>query len=277
MQGKMVVFLVFIIISIGLIAAAGLLPSAEIPMPVKIIIFIIGLGFDVLAILSRNYSEFVVKMLSQRSKNVVLSSEVPYSMSTNKDSIIVRKGSSYSATVYIKIPVYRSSSEMQPEEKVDFSRMVGRMVGQSRDTARYTTGMFVMNKDLYIQQLRDSITEAENEESSLVQKGAPKTEIERARGKLAMWRNILDTVNNKISFDQISYISVSSIGANEFEAVGIAQEKAREFISGIGTIFGVPPTMITGTELLRFIEPEFQLPYSTMAENISRKVEEEVI
>lgn len=277
MQGKTIVFLVFVILSIGLVAAAGMLPSREIIPPIKLIIFIIGLGFDILAILSRNYSDFVVKIISQRSKNVVLNNEVPYSMSTNKDSIIVKNGVNYAATVYIKIPVYKSSSEMKQDEKIDFSRMVGRMVGQSKDTARYTTGLFVMNKDLYIQQLRDNITDAENNESSLEQSGASKADIERARGKLAMWRNILDSVNSRISFDQISYISITSKGSNEFEAVGIAQEKAREFISGIGTVFGVSPSMITGTELLRFIEPEFQLPYSTMAESITKSVEEEVI
>ena len=70
---------------------------------------------------------------------------------------------------------------------------------------------------------------------------------------------------------------LSAKGLNEFETISVAQQKAREFISGIGTIFGVPPTMITGSEILRFIEPEFQLPYSTIAESITKGIEAEVI
>ncbi len=273
----MTIFLVFILLSIGFVVTGAVLPSSQIPQAVKLLIFILGLGFSILAILSRNYSEFLIKILAQHRREVVLNDSVPYILSTNQDSIIVRSGEDYIATVYIQIPIYKSSTEMTSIEKVEFSKMVGRMVGQSKDTARYTTGMFVMNKDLYIQQLHDSIIQAENEEDELAQANAPKLKMERAKGKLSMWKNILDGVNSTISFDQISYISVSAKGSNEFEAVSIVQQKAKEFISGIGTIFGIPPTMITGTEILRFIEPEFQLPYSTMAERIAKSVEEEVI
>lgn len=277
MQSKFIIFIVFVLISIGLIAVAAVLPSTQIPQPIKLLLFIFGLVFDVLAILSRNYSKFVIKMLSQHTRDVVLDDSIPYQMSANKDSIIVRSGDDYVATVYLKIPVYRSSTEMTDPEKLEFSKMVGRMVGQSKDTARYTTGMFMMNKDIYIQQIHDSIIQAENDEDELIQKNAPKLKLERAKGKLSMWRNILDSVNSAVSFDQISYISLSAKGSNEFEAISIAQQKAREFISGIGTIFGVPPIMITGSEILRFIEPEFQLPYSTIAESIAKSIEEEVI
>ncbi len=277
MNVKILLFIILVVVSAGFVAVSAVIPPTQLPYPIKIILFIIGLLLDIFAIFLKDYSEFMIGMLKHRSKNVVVNSEPPYMFSTSKDALVVKSGDGYNATIYIKIPVYRSSTEMKIEERVDFARMVGRLVGQSRNIARYTTGMFVMNKDLYIQQLRESITEAENEESSIVESGGSPEELNRIKGKLSMWRNILDSVNSNISYEQISYASVTASGTNEFEAVSIAQQHGRELISGIGTLFGVQPALITGSEVLRFIEPEYQMPYSTMAENISKSIEEEVI
>jgi hypothetical protein len=277
MNVKILLFIILVAVSAGLVAAAAVISPAQLPYPIKITIFVIGLLMDIFAIFLKDYSEFMIGILGQRSKNVVVSSEAPYVFSSARDALVVKSGDGYNATIYVKIPIYRSSTEMKIEERVDFARMVGRMVGQSRNVARYTTGMFVMNKDMYIQQLRESINAAENEESSAVTSGQSSEELARIRGKLSMWRNILDSVNSNVSYEQISYASVTAFGTNEFEAVSIAQQHGRELISGIGTLFGVQPAVITGSELLRFIEPEYQLPYSTMAENISKSVEEEVI
>jgi hypothetical protein len=70
---------------------------------------------------------------------------------------------------------------------------------------------------------------------------------------------------------------VSAAGANEFEAVSIAQQKARELISGISTTLGITPLMAVGEELRKFIEPEYMVPFTTVSEEITKKVEEEVI
>ncbi len=276
-MNNLVLFMIMLIIAFALVVFGAVIPSSQIPVAIKLLIFIIGLMLTGLSVLMRYYSEFIFKMVKQRSKSVVLDDSVPYYMSTGKDAIILRNEDEYTATVFIKIPLYRSSTEMKDIEKIEFSNLVGRLIGQSKDIAKYTTGLFVLNKDLYIQQIRNNISEAENEESDMNSGNAPKEKIGRVRGKLSMWRNMLDTVNSSISFDQVSYITISSKGTTEFEAVSIVQQKAKEFISGTGTLFGVPPTIITGTDILKFIEPEYQLPYSTMAESISKGIKEEMI
>ncbi|EQD59344.1 hypothetical protein B1B_08247, partial [mine drainage metagenome] len=126
-------------------------------------------------------------------------------------------------------------------------------------------------------QLKESINLAETEEAELMQKNAPDIEMERSKGKLSMWRNILDSVASELSFEQITCAAVTAKGSTEFEAVGIAQQRAREIMAGISTSLGVSPITIVGNEILKFIEPEFQMPYSTMAEQITKSVEEQVI
>jgi hypothetical protein len=70
---------------------------------------------------------------------------------------------------------------------------------------------------------------------------------------------------------------VSAVGSKEYEAVSIAQQKAREIMSGIGSVFGVTPSIITGPGLLKFVEPEALIPFSTVTEQINKEVQEQVI
>jgi len=244
---------------------------------VKLVLLLVSIAADIVAFSSRHYFYLISPILSQRARNVVLSAEEPYRLSSGADSVIRQDGDTYTATVYINVPLYRSSTEMNDAEKVDFTRQVSRLVGISKSPARFTAGLYVMNKDLYIQQLRDTISGVESEESVLVEKGAPKEDVERVRGKLSMWRKMLEHVSSTTSLELLSFASVSASGTKEFEAAAIAQQKARELMAGIGTTFGISPNIVTGSDLLKFVEPEYLIPYSTVSEQISRGIQAQVI
>jgi hypothetical protein len=274
-DSKTLSFLALVGASFVFLALAIVLPhSLDI---VKLLMIILAVVADVTAALSRRYSYIIVPMLTQRRRNVVLSNEEPYRLSTSADSILQQHGDSYTATVYISIPLYSSSTEMSDDEKMAFTRQVSRLVGISKDPTRFTTSLYVMNKDTYIQQLRDTINNIEAEESNLVQEGAPQAKVERVRGKLSMWRKMLDHVSETTSLELASFAAISAVGSKEFEAATIAQQKARELMAGIGTTMGVSPSIVTGNALLTFIEPEFLIPYSTVSEQISKGIQEQVI
>ncbi|MCL4381251.1 MAG: hypothetical protein M1331_01315 [Candidatus Marsarchaeota archaeon] len=277
MNLKTLLFFVFIAISAMLVLAAVSIPKSLGLDIVKLVLLIIAMLFDVLAFASRFYMYLMIPMLEQRTNSVVLSNADAYWFSTSMDSIIAKQGDDFIATVYISIPLYRSATEMSEEDKINFSMQVSRLVGLSKDPARYTTEMFVMNKDAYIQTLRDRISDVETRESEIMQKTDKGLSLERVRGELSMWRNILDKTTNTQSFELGSYVTVSARGAKEFEAVSTAQQRAREMISGIGAIFGVSPIIVTGQDILKYVEPEYLIPFSTVSEQLSRKIEESVI
>lgn len=277
MDQKIFILLGFLAVSFVLLAAALGIPSSVIPAPLRIIILTFALLFDVVAFASRRYAYVILPMIKQHRKRIALSDSEPYSLSTSEDAIIRMEKGQYTATVYISIPLYRSATEMSEAEKIDFSRQVSRLIGISNDPIRFTTELYMMNKDSYIQMLRDAISTAENEEAQQMQSGADPERIEVVRGKLAMWRNILQSSASAQSMELISYASVSAYGTKEYEALSMAQQKAREAISGIGSTFGVTPSIITGKEILKFIEPEYMIPFSTVSEQIEEKTEEEVI
>ena len=270
-------FLGLIIVSAVLMGIVLLAPTVFVPSYAKIILFLIALVFDAMAFTSRYYSYILGPLFKQRKKHLILSNESPYWLAQSGDIILKKSGEDFIATVYISIPVYRSATEMEEEDKLDFAQQVSRLVGLSKSPARYTTELYVMNKDSYIQKLRERINMTENEEADLQAKDAPKAELDRVRGKLAMWRNMLDSIGTNFSFELSSYITVSAKGSKEYEASSLAQQKAKEIMSGVGSLFGVPPSIITGPDLLRFVEPEYLIPISTVTEQISKNIQEQVI
>jgi hypothetical protein len=267
----------FLAVTFILLAAIIGVPTAILYSPIKILLLIIALAFDVLAFSSRRYSYLIVPLFKQRRKRIVLSNEEPYIMSTSEDAIIRKEGDEYIATVYISIPIYRSATEMDESGKVEFSRQISRLIGISTDPIRFTSEMYVMDKDSYIQSLRDAISMAEEEEAKLSQSNADEKKIEMVRGKIAMWRNILQNSTVESSLELVSYAAISAAGGKEYEAISLAQQKAREAMSGIGSTFGVTPSIVTGKEILKFVEPEYLVPFSTAEEEIEEKAEEAVI
>ncbi len=270
-------FISLLITSGILLGIVMLAPSVFIPAYIKIILFLLAMVADAVAFSSRYYAYLISPMLKQHSKHIVLSNENAYWMAQSNDTILRKSGEEFIATVYISIPVYRSATEMTDEEKLDFANQISRLIGLSKDPVRYTTELYVMNKDSYIQKLRETISAAENEAASLQDNDAKKNEMERARGKLAMWRNMLDSISKNLSFELLSYITVSARGSKEYEATSTAQQRARELMSGVGSIFGIPPSIITGTDLLKFVEPEYLIPFSTVTEQMNKNIQEQVI
>jgi hypothetical protein len=271
------VFFGLIVASAVLMGLVAYVPSLFLPTYVKIVLFIISLALDAMAFTSRYYAYLISPMLKQRKKHLSLSNENPYMLSQSGDAILRKSGEDFIATVYISVPLYRSATEMEDDEKLDFSQQISRLVGLSKEPVRYTTELYVMNKDSYIQKLRERITMTENDEAELQAKDAPKSDLDRTRGKLAMWRNMLDSISKGFSFELSTYVTVSAKGSKEYEASSLAQQKAKEMMSGIGSVFGVPPSIITGQDLLRFVEPEYLLPISTVTEQINKNIQEQVI
>jgi hypothetical protein len=269
---------IFVLVSFFVASVIVLAVAAEAPLPpyIRVVLLAVAMLTDAVGFASRYYMYLIGPMLKFK-KHIVLSKEDAYHISSTADAVLRKSGDLFVATVYIAMPIYRSSTEMTDAEKLDFSKQVSRLVGISRDPVRFTTQVHVMNKDSYIQTLRDTISATENEQSDIMLKNASPAVQERVKGKLAMLRNMLDSITRSTSYEMVSYASLSATGSKEYEAVGAAQQRARELMAGIASTFGVSPNIITGENLLKFIEPEALIPFSTMTEQISKGIEEQVI
>ncbi len=276
MDKKLFVFLGFLGASIAIILTDVSAPSTTISPTLKILLLIVGLFFDALAYASRYYTYLLLPIVKQRKRFIVLSDEDPYWLSTTNDALVHKEGEDFLATVYVKIPLYVSATEMNDDEKINFTKQISRLVSLSRDPIRFTTQVNIMNKDAYLSSLRATLGGVENEEAELTAKNAPQKMLDRARGKASMWRHMFDNVNAAQSLEMVLYGSVSAIGSKEFEATSMAHQRARELMSGIAAVFGVNPSILTGEAILKAVEPEHLIPYSTISEQMGKALREQV-
>jgi energy-coupling factor transporter transmembrane protein EcfT len=272
MNPKVILIMGFLFAGLITAAVAAYIPFDAVTAIPKFLLFILGMGFVIVGFSSRYYSYLIAPILRQRSRHIVLSDQVPYWLATTGDCIVSKRAEDFIATAYINIPLYVSSSEMADEERERFSNQISRLVGVNKEPVRFSSVLRIMDKDDYLKKIKELIGNAENEESLAMQKNDP-VALERARGKLSMWKKILDHIGSKSSMELVTFASVSATGGREYEAITIVQQQAKDLMNGIGTILGVTPNIIVGSEILKLVEPEYLIPLSTISEEITKKIE----
>ena len=276
MNPKVLVLIGFMSLSLAFIGIAVVLPKGTLFVVPKLLFLALAVLFDIVAFASRYYTYLILPFAKQHRRNIVISDQTPYWLSSTGESIIRKEGQDFVATVYINIPLYVSASEMTDEEKARFTTQVSRLVGLSKEPVRFTAELYLMNKDTYIQKLKDTISRIEDEEAKLVAQKSTGAELEHLRGGISMWRKMLDNVSAYTSYELGTFAAVSAKGIKESEAITFAQQRARELMSGIGTVLGVSPNIVVGSEILKYVEPEYLIPYSTITEQIERNVRQGV-
>ncbi len=264
-----ILFASFLVVAFGIIAINIVVP---LPAAVQIFLLVIALAADVVAFSTRYYAYMFGPFFKMKNGKVTLNDSEAFTLSPSGNAIIVREGEGVWATSYIRVPVYKSGTEMSPEEKVDFSSLFSRVVTLSKDPFRIATQLSVINKDDYLNRIRDKMNAAEERYQRIVgDQAAKKPAVERVKGEVTMWHNLFDNVTKAQSNALSTYVMVSAYGGSEDEAVNIVLRKADELASGIGAIFGVAPTMVQGTDMLAFVEPEYIIPVGTVSEQIRQK------
>ena len=105
MEKKMFVLFGLLALSAVFLALAASLPGGLLFSILKIPLLLIAIVFDVLAFSSRYYTYLILPLFEQRKRNVVLSTEQAYWLSTTSDAIMTKEGDDFVATMYINIPL----------------------------------------------------------------------------------------------------------------------------------------------------------------------------
>ncbi len=241
---------------------------------VRVLILIVALLLDILAFSMRFYSYLFMPMLKMKSRTVVLNNDVPFIMSPSGNAIVVKKGEEYYASSFVKIPIYRSSTEMSDDEKLEFSKMFSRIVSMDRNITKLVSQLYIINKDEYIANIRAKLNEAEDRYQKAMSGKSSPSELERVKGEMTMWHNLYDNISSAQSRDLAAYVMVTAVGGTEEEATNLAFQRAEEAAVGIGSVLGVNATIAKGEEILVFIEPEYAIPVSTVSEALRQKTVE---
>lgn len=265
----MMLFITLIGVAIVLIVATGV---THIPI-LNGILAILALFVAFVAFLTKNYIYLFESIVQKKGKNLVLSSTEAFTFSPSGNAIVRREKDNVFASCFVKIPIYRSATEMSNQEKTDLSKLFGRILSLSRTPIKLSAQLYVVNKDDYITKLRGVLNVAEEKYREIQALGGDqqRAAMERARGEVTMWRSLLDNVSQTHSQGLVLYAMVTALGGTDEEATNIAYQRAEELAGGISATLGVNAAVVTGNEILTFIEPDYMIPRETVSERIRQK------
>jgi hypothetical protein len=241
--------------------------------PALTILFsIIALFFSVLGFSTRFYTYLYIPLFRSRKRNIVLSNQEAFLLSPSGNTIIINDSVGTYATAFVKIPLYRSSTEMTESEKLDLGRTFSRVLTLTKETTKFSSEMYVVNKDEYINKVRAKLQNS-SEKLREMQSSEPSNseKLNRLKGELTMWENLISNISSSRSESLVTYNMVSAFGQNEEEASSIAYQKAEEIAAGISAALGVTAYIAEGEELLSLIEPNYMIPVETVNEIIRQK------
>jgi hypothetical protein len=238
------------------------------------VLALLTLCVAMVAFLTKNYLYLFDSIVKKKGKDLVVSSTEAFAFSSSGNAIIRReKGDNVYASCFIKIPIYKSATEMTKEEKTNLAKLFGRVLALSKVPMKLSAQLYVVNKDEYITKLRNTLNEAEEKYREAQSFGIDEklANMERARGRVTMWRDLLNNVSSSQSKALALYAMVSALGGNDEEAANIAYQKAEELAGGISATLGVNASVASGNEILTFIEPDYMIPRETVTERIMQK------
>ena len=264
-----------------LIGAAFILEIVIFAIPIPLIasvIAIIVLLCSIVGFSTKYYTYLLLPALRMKGRAIVLNADEPFIMSPSGNAIVIREGDSVYASSFVRIPIYRSATEMVDEEKAAFASMFGRLLTSTTEPVKLSAQMYIINKDDYINKIKARLNVAEERYSRLIaNKTVDKGSSERIRGEVTMWRNLFENLSNSRSQALLVYGMVSAMGGSEEEAVNLAYQKAEEFAAGASAVLGVNAYIVRGDEILTLIEPNYMIPVETVSERIMQKNVEEAI
>lgn len=237
------------------------------------ILAIFALMIVIVAFLSKDYLYLFNSILKRKGDTLVLNSSEAFVFAPSGNAIVRREGENVYASSFIKIPIYKSATDMTKEEKTDLSRLFARILTLSKIPIKLSSQLYVVNKDEYIAKLRNELNQAEEKYRSVQTAGgdSQKAALERSRGEVTMWRNLLDNVSRSQSHSLTLYAMVTALGGTDEEATNIAYQRAEELAGGISAILGVTASVVNGDDILTLIEPDHMIPIGTVSERIRQK------
>ncbi|MDE1851216.1 MAG: hypothetical protein KGH69_00820 [Candidatus Micrarchaeota archaeon] len=240
--------------------------------PVSVVLAIIALALDVIAFANKFYFYLAEPLRKMKNRVITIQQEDSFYMYPSGSAIAIRNGSEVTASAFVKIPVYRSATEMTDEEKMNFARLFARVVTMSKYPIRISAEQYVINKDEFIDKISKKLSDAQQKYTSITSnKDAPRNEVDRIEGELTMWHNLFANVTKARSQGQMAFAMVSAVGASEEEAVNLATQKAEEIAAGISATLGITAAVAHGEEILAFLEPEYMIPPTTVTEMMKKQ------
>jgi hypothetical protein len=231
------------------------------PTIVKFILILLSGIFAFFAYFSFKFDYIVLAFLTQKNKRIKTGGQ-RYWFSPTGDVLVTKIGNTFYASVFLRIHSYSSYTEKTDEEKVEFVRLWEKAIGSSEQPVSFSSLIAYINRESYISAINDKLLRAQHAYEEAKQQGAKEEELERLRGEVAMWKNILYHIKAVPSRNQLSIVVVTQKGDNEEAAIANVKTVASNLAVNLSAILGVEVTQLNQHEIETCIEPEKIMPSS---------------
>jgi len=260
MQTREVVFYSFlgasILISLFVIGFTLYLPSF-----IKFVLILFSGVLAYFAYFSFKFDYIALALLSQKSKRIKTGDQ-RYWFSPTGDVLVTKIGNTFYASVFLRLHSYSSYTEKTDEEKVEFVRLWERAISSSEQPINFSSIVVYINREAYISAINERLLKAQNEYEEAKRKEEKGAQIERLRGEVAMWKNILEHIKAMPSRNQLSIVIVTQKGENEEAAIANAKSVSSNLSLNLSAILGVEVTQLNQHEIEACIEAEKIMPPS---------------
>ena len=269
-QSQILIFAISIGVGIVCVILMGFIPSGLAPLAV--VFAVLALLSSIVAFATKDYLFLFEPFTKMKHMNIVIEESDPFYMAQSGNAIVVRRGNDIFATAFIKIPIYSTATEMDDDQKYNFAILFARLVSISKTPMRLSSQLHAINKDEYLARINAKLNESEGRYNVLQgDKNADPKALDRVKGEVTMWRNMLDNVSRSNSQQLGVYASVSAAGNSEDEAINMVSVRAEEIAAGISTTLGVSANVMSGNEILVFTDPDKMIPPATISEIMKYK------
>ncbi|MDE1823544.1 MAG: hypothetical protein KGH50_04420, partial [Candidatus Micrarchaeota archaeon] len=177
--------LITLVLLLGIVFVLGFFISVMPPQYyiLSALFAVIALALDVIAFSNKFYFYLAEPLRKMKGRTITLHAEEPFYMYPSGSAIAIREESEITASAFIKIPVYRSATEMTEEEKLNFARLFARVVTMSKYPMKIAAEQYVINKDDFIDKISKKLAEAQERYTAISSnKDSPRNEIDRIEG-----------------------------------------------------------------------------------------------
>ncbi len=265
-NNRLMLFIILIGVALGLALLAEIL---RVPI-LDGVLAILALLLTMAAFLTKNYSYLFDAIRKKKGKNLVLNANEAFILSPTGNAIVRQEQGGVYGSAFVRIPIYKSGTDMTKDEKIELSKLFGRILTLSKDPVKISSQLYTINKDEYMKKLREVLNEAEERYREAQALGGDEhaAALERSRGEMTMWRSLMENVSKSRSQALIAYAMVTAQGGNEEEAANIEYQRGEELAGGLSADLGVVAFVVAGEEILTMLEPEHMVPMEVVNERI---------
>lgn len=230
------------------------------PDILKFLFLLLGVVLAYAAYFAFKFDYLILPLIQQKSRTIK-TGDRRYWFSPTGEVLITKIGGAYYSSIFLRIHSYYTYTDKSPEENVEFVKLWERAITVSEQPIKFSSVVLFIDRTTYINSILDKLNAAkENYEKAKTSNDPIK--IERARGEVGMWSNILEHIKLAPSRSLLNVLVVSQKADNEETAVANVKSLANDIASSLSAILGMEVTRMNQNEIEKIIEPEGLIPLS---------------